>query len=381
MAHLIEEYAKTLGVKIGKPILLDHYYPILHDKYITIHCDNKIDSKYYEYFPQVLNLVKPILNKNGYAVYQTGGPQDPILNTDGSFLNLTYKQSAHLIKNSKLHVGIDSLPIHIASVYDVPIVVLYSHIYPSHAKPYWNSDGNVIILEADRGSNKPSYSYTENPKTIRTIKPETIAQSILNLLKIDQKINFKTLKIGESYHTPIVEVVPNFLANLEDQKNKTIYIRSDLHFDEQKTAFWCSRHKCKLITKNIINLNLLQQFASNIEHIYFKIDDTNIPQEYFEQVRKLKINFTICIFNKEMLGQIRNFYFDFRVEYDDEKQRTKDQEKFNCKFLTNKIIISEGKLYPSEAHLKIQKTLDSSNEVIYDDDSFWKDSEHFYFYE
>ena len=52
-----------------------------------------------------------------------------------------------------------------------------------------------------------------------------------------------------------------------------------------------------------------------------------------------------------------------------------------CKFLTNKILISNGKFYASEAHLKIDKTLDIVNETIYSDNDFWKDSEHFYFYE
>jgi hypothetical protein len=97
MAHLIEEYAKSLGVKIGKPFVVDHFYPTLHEKYITIHCDNKIDSKYYEYFPQVLNLIKSILNSKGYAIYQVGGPQDINLNTDGTFLNLTYKNQHRIL--------------------------------------------------------------------------------------------------------------------------------------------------------------------------------------------------------------------------------------------------------------------------------------------
>ena len=78
MGHLIEEYAKSLGVKIGKPVLNDHFYPILDEKYITIHTDNKIDSKNYEYFPQVINLIKPILNNLGYKIYQIGGPADPV---------------------------------------------------------------------------------------------------------------------------------------------------------------------------------------------------------------------------------------------------------------------------------------------------------------
>ena len=75
MGHLIEEYAKSLGVKIGKPVLVDHYYPTLDDKYITIHTDSKIDSKNYEYFPHVINLLLPILHKNGYKIYQIGARQ------------------------------------------------------------------------------------------------------------------------------------------------------------------------------------------------------------------------------------------------------------------------------------------------------------------
>ena len=67
MSHLIEEYAKSLGVKIGRPYLCEHFYPAIDDKYITIHTDKKIDSKNYEYFPQVINLIKQILNKKGFV--------------------------------------------------------------------------------------------------------------------------------------------------------------------------------------------------------------------------------------------------------------------------------------------------------------------------
>lgn len=381
MAHLIEEYAKSLGVKIGKPFVVDHFYPTLHEKYITIHCDNKIDSKYYEYFPQVLNLIKSILNSKGYAIYQVGGPQDVNLNTDGTFLNLTYKQSIHLIKNSKLHVGVDNLLLHAASMFDIPIIGLYSNVPASTSNPYWSSKENIIILESDKGLNKPSYSHIENPKTIKTIKPEVIAESILKFLNINQKINFTTLNIGSHYHIPIVEIVPNFRANLQDQKDKIIYIRSDIHFDDQIIAFWCANYKSKIISNQKIPIELLKQFGANIEHVYFKIAGDYIENEYFEELRKLKIRFTICIQDLENLPQIKNKYFDFQVEFDNQKQRIEKQEKFNAKFLTNKVIISNGKIYPSEAHIKLEKTIDSVNEVVYSDDAFWKDAEHFYFYE
>jgi len=381
MGHLIEEYAKSLGVKIGKPTLIDHYYPTLDNKYITIHADDKIDSKNYEYFPQVINLLKPILHKNGYKIYQIGGPQDPKLaNSDGIFLNLNYKQSAFLIKNSKLHIGIDSLPIHIASMYDVPIVALYSHIYPSNAYPFWSSKDKFSILEADRKGNKPSFSYQEHPKTIRTIKPEDIVNSALKLLNINP-VNFNSLYIGCNYHIPVLEVVPNFRATLQDQKNNTVYIRADLHFDDQNIAFWCSNYKVKIICDKLLPLDLLNYFSSKIEHVFFKLKDTDVPIEYFEEVKKSKINFTICTTEKEKLPSLRNKFFDFKVEYDNINDRVEEFKKLECKFLTNKILISNGKLYASEAHLKIDKTLDTENKTIYSDNDFWKDFEHFYFYE
>ena len=61
MSHLAEEYAKSCGVKIGKPVLKPHYFPILHDKYITIHNDKKVQAKEYDMWPDVIELLKKAL--------------------------------------------------------------------------------------------------------------------------------------------------------------------------------------------------------------------------------------------------------------------------------------------------------------------------------
>jgi hypothetical protein len=378
MSHLLEEYAKSLGVKIGKPILVDHFYPVTDNKYITIHCDNKIDSKHYEYFPIVIDLIKNILHQNGYAIYQTGGESDPKLNVDKHYLNLTYKQSINLIKNSSLHVGIDSLPIHIASIYDIPIVALYSHIYPNHARPFWSSEEKTILLDSDRGKNKPSYSYQESPKSIRSIKPEKIAQSILDLLKINEKINFNTQYIGNTFHVELIEVVPDFRAELAD-KDKIIYLRADLNFDEQNIAFWCASNKTTIITNQKINPLLLKTYAGNINHIYFKTID--LDNEYLETIKKYKINFTICVEDESSLNEIKNLFFDYKVEFDNWKQRAENTVKYNNFFLSKKVLLSQGQLFASESHYKLNKKLDMFNEVIYDDINFWKEAEHFLFYE
>ena len=302
-------------------------------------------------------------------------------NADKAFLNLSYRQSAYVLKNSKLHLGIDSLPIHLASIYDIPIIALYSHIMASNANPYWSTSEKVILLESDKKGNRPSYSYEEFPKTIRTIMPETIAESVFKLLNIDTKLNFKTLKIGNSFHIPICEIVPNFIAQLEDQKNNTIYIRSDLHFNDQNIAFWCHNYKSVIITDREIPLPLVHQFSNNIQNIFFKLKPENIDIEYFYKLKNTKVKFSLCTDDEENLPYLRNKYFDFIVEYDDQKEKIKNIEKINGKFMTNKILISDGKVYSSESHLKKEKTIDMDNNVIYDDDIFWKDVEHYYIYE
>ena len=48
MSHILEEYAKSLGVYISKPIISEHYFPICDEKYIVIYSEDKIQSKHYK---------------------------------------------------------------------------------------------------------------------------------------------------------------------------------------------------------------------------------------------------------------------------------------------------------------------------------------------
>ena len=48
MPHLLREYAKNLGVKISKPIVSNHFFPIEFDNYITISVDDENQSKSYK---------------------------------------------------------------------------------------------------------------------------------------------------------------------------------------------------------------------------------------------------------------------------------------------------------------------------------------------
>ena len=188
MSHLAEEYAKSCGVKIGRPVLKPHYFPILHDKYITIHNDKKVQSKHYDLWPDVVQLLKASLGD--IKIIQVGAfGEEKIEGVDQHIPTKTLKQSAYIIERALGHVGIDSVPIHIASALDKPVVGIYSHTYADTCNPLWNEKTKSVTIESDRGGNKPSFSLEEHPKTINFIKPEKIAQAVLDVLNITKRIN------------------------------------------------------------------------------------------------------------------------------------------------------------------------------------------------
>jgi hypothetical protein len=385
MSHLVEEYAKNLGVKIGKPVFPTHYIPVIDDKYITVHVDNKIDSKFYEFFPEVIELLKKLISPLGYKIYQIGGGEDPQLPlVDKSFLGFTRKQTSYIIKHSKLHLGIDSFPVHQASAFDIPIVALYSHIYPQHAYPYWSSPEKVRVMDADRKGRKPSYSYFEKPKSINTIKPEEVVKNICELLGISYSSSINTVFIGELYSQAVVEIIPNFYGFSDELKNRLINVRMDYCYHEGNLAAWCGNYACHIVSKAPISPPLLSQFKENIKKITFQIENTaDFSLEYLHSVKNLGLDVCFSSKNEEHLSEIRNFYFDFKIESEPRPSQEKINELStipNLKFLTKKDIFSHGKRYSSKAHVDADKVfVDRASDVIYSPE-FWSELDHYFIY-
>ena len=83
MSHIAEVYAKDLGVKVGKPQIQDHFFPVTYDKYITFHAVTEIQSKQYDYWDICLFLIKSKLEEFGYKIIQVGGPKaEPVNGVD-----------------------------------------------------------------------------------------------------------------------------------------------------------------------------------------------------------------------------------------------------------------------------------------------------------
>ncbi len=382
--NIIHAYSNYLGiVPTERPILNEQFFPLKDEKFITIHNDNKLPSKWFEYFPEVISLLKPILSQLGYKIYQIGGPNDPILDsTDSQFLGLSWAQSIFILRRSSLHIGIDSAPVFVTTANDVPTIIIYSHIYPEQSKPVWADKNKTVILEPDWNGRKPSYNGNESPKMIRTIKVETIVQSAFKLLNIDVKLDMKTLRIGDDYHEPVMEIIPDFFAENPALKNGTLHFRMDISHNEPCLFHWLkSGYRANIIISQPIDVEELRQFKSQIPRITLMAENTDsYTLDYVKNVKSLGLDVLMIGTNNETLPWVREKFFDYSVESLDRPERSViDKIPQHAKFFSKKQVHSNGQIFPSIAHYKQNIPFQQANRII-DSDDFWLDVEYFYFY-
>jgi hypothetical protein len=372
MSHLIEEYAKSCGVKIGKPKIKSHYFPIPYEKYITIHNDKKVPAKEYSFWPKVIEILKPILNKEDIKVIQIGANgEETIEGVDKHTSTNTIKQCSYIIENSLAHIGIDSLPVHIASAFDKPIVSIYAHTHANTCNPYWNEKSKTICLESHRNGNKPSFSLQENPKTIDLIHPEEIAKSLLEVLNINEKINYKTINIGARYKDECIEVIPSEQCDLI---SNSINVRMDIHHDEQNLYHILQRNNIELTLSKPIHDELL--FSKKIKTINYVTEEFDI--EFVQKIKKAGINHVLLCTSKEKLSEQRFKLFDFTVNLFETKELIKaNKEKLpelnlqKIKVQSNKKILCGNKVYDTYYDFNNRKN----------EDDFFLDLDWYYLYD
>jgi ADP-heptose:LPS heptosyltransferase len=180
--HLIETYAIVSGCQINKPFIHEEPLELPTKKYITFHTYNpKGAGRQYRSWDKVINLLRQNA-KFDYELIQIGGISDHRQNINISYLGkTTYNSLAYLIKHSSMHVGFDSLPVHLASHYQKKIVSIYAH-YANNSKPYFSKNKDITIIEPDFSKVKPTFAHEDPFDLINTIPPEKIYSSIINLI-------------------------------------------------------------------------------------------------------------------------------------------------------------------------------------------------------
>jgi hypothetical protein len=376
MPHLIKEYAKNLGVKISKPTVKEHFFPINFNKYITISVDQNNPSRNYKHYAVVFFILKQFFEKHGIKVIQLGGTTK----IDGSDVALTlpFKQQAYVVSKSLLHLGCDGETNHLSSLKKRPTITLFGNTFTSVNKPLFCSSSLMINLEPT-WNKKPSFSNVADD--INNILPEKIAESIIKLIKLEKcKVNFKTIRAGSAYENKIVEVIPTTFHNLSLQPNQELFLRADYGVEKQAFSKYCQNYKVNIFSKALIKPDFMQSFASNIKNIFLRVkkEDEIIPDSYFKIIKNMKINLVLLSERKKDLNYLQNIYFDATVqEYRPESEK-KFKVKNTYKILAAKRLICNGKEYLSESHWK--KNLDNNNKMLDSEESL-SEIELFYIYE
>mgnify|MGYP003133328552 CR=1 FL=1 len=378
MSHLIEEYAKSLGVKISSPIVKDHYFPILFDKYITIHQASNVPSKTYSHYDIVLSLLKPFLERAKIKVIQLGG--DTKIEGVDAALNVSFKQQSFILSKSLAHLGCDSAIAQLASHKKIPTVTLCGNAFSSNIKPIFSSGSLNTTLEP-KWDKKPCFNAQDPKKQIDTINPEVVAQSVLDSLKIEKEdIRFTTKHIGAGFLSPVVEVVPTSFAPLRLKENQSLMVRCDYGCDEDAFLRYCNSYPVVIFSKDLIQPHGLQKIAQNVSKFYLFVDNSwdTIPDNYFNILQNMNIDLSMIVKEEKDLKDIRNKYFDIAVtSYYNHKEAPCELSN-DARFMSSLRLIEGGKEYLSYAHWK--KGLDSDNKVL-DTPEYWRESDYFYIYE
>lgn len=385
MSHLIEEYAKNLGSKISKPMVSKHFWPLKHEKFITISLESQIASKNYKYYEVVINMILNILSNKGIKIIQIGGGNNQKLpNVHEIIMDLPFKNSAYIISKSMLHIGVDNVFSHYASSIGVPLVTLFGNVYSNISKGFWSK--NQINIEAP-WKVKPSFASVDSNDAINKILPEQIANAILKQLGFQSSVGLKSKFIGNQYHSKVIEIVPNFFAPIEDFKSKHVFLRIDYGFEADSLSHWFNYlSSFGVFTKKLLPFETCQRLKGKLKQMFLIVDeDSQLTEEYLLSLRESEIAVTILVEDESILAKTRDKFFDFDV-YLYPKGDKKMLEESNIDFSkavfdSSKIIFSNNKRYASKYHMLKDQNFVDKNFNLEDNDVLLEELNHFYIYE
>ena len=378
--HIIEAYATHCGLKIDKPWMYESYYPIETDSYITLQPSGGADVRDYDYWDEVIFHLAPLLKKRKIDIIQLGGEKDKTLggcmHTQG---RTTISQLAYLIKGSMLHLGVDSVGVHVASSYGKKIVGLYCNQWTRSSGPFWSKSKDVALHEPNRNGVKPSFSLSEYPKTINEISPEKIAQSVLDLLDINHKIPFERVHVGQNYPETNIQNIPSSVARLNVAS--PIIVRMDLEFNEEMLAAQLGLNACVVVTDKPIDTRLLNNAKSRIVNLVYYLDKNHNP-DFVKFLHQNAISYALLTeLEGEDLNEIKMDYLDYgfihkKTNDKEGREKLKECDLASLFYKTKKKILKDGDCYNSVSNLEAGIVMDDVNDFsftpVVDNPEFWQ---------
>jgi hypothetical protein len=383
--NLTEKMALDCGVKISQPYLDRYFLPIKNDNYIIIDTRCKNANGEYDYFNDVLDLIKPYLKEVNIDIFQIATDKNVKLACDKCFITINKKQENYLISKARLLISNENYSLHIASVFNTKSIGLYSLFNPINTRPVWNTNSQSI-LESDRDGNLPSYGrLNESPKTINFISPYVIAKNILNSLGISNDLErFELVHLGKSFNQKIVEIVPDFVSDGNFMKDRSINLRLDYIKNLNSSVFnyWVSNRKVNIITDKDININMVAPYRNNILLMTIMLSE-NISEKFLKHCKSIGLKLKIFCDDKNKLEEYRFKFLNWDVLQDFENEGALNKLtnlSKNSKFISSKILISKGKQFSCKANYFANKHLDNSEESVILSKEFEQEIEFFKIY-
>lgn len=383
--NLTEKMALDCGVKISKPYLDKYFFPVKNKNYIIFDTRCKYDTGEYDYYNDVLDLIKNYLKKADIDIFQFATDKSYKLNCDKCYININKKQENYLISNAKLLISNENYTLHVASIFNIKSIGLYSLYNFKNTQPIWNKNSQ-IILESDRDGNLPSYgTLKETPKTINFISPYIIAKNILDNLNIPNDLhNFELIHLGSNFNQKIVEIIPDFISNNGFMHGQSINLRLDYvnNLNINILNYWLNNKKVNIITDKDINTNVLIPYKNNILMLTIMMSE-NISEKFLKNCKTLGFKIKIFCEDSDKLNDYRFKFLDWEINKDfDNKNKLKEIKNISeeSKFVSSKILISKGKQFSCKANYLINKHLDNNEERVILSKDFEQEIEFFKIY-
>lgn len=368
--RLSDYYAQYSGVEPEKPEFPSIWIARPEGEYFTVCTGAVTQSRIYSYFGKVISLLcLP------YRIVQIGAGEDyPIPNAIDYRGRLNLRQESFLIEGAKFHLGNDHVFNNLAEMADVHSFSVHAVLPGSAAAP---RDHTFISAPKDR----PSYADIENPKSINLIKPEDVANSILEKLG-KPRLSIKTVKIGPSFLEERIDLIPDFAIPPDTFRGRKIVCRYDLCPNREGLIHFLNCYGGAILTYDPIDPEILKAFRGKIPHVVYYVD-RNLNIDFIRFLSHSGIPYDL-VSNKQgkELSDLKLELFDFNQIKSPRKYAVDDLSE-SMKFETNRVFFSRNQFYPSKYHweqgIPIQ-SCDFSLKGI-QNESFNESIDNFYIYE
>jgi hypothetical protein len=331
---------------IPKEEFPENFYPVPSD-YIVYQTGSEKKSQIYDYSSEVIPMIHNFLQVTGIQVIQVGDKDDPsILSSLDLRGALTIRQLAYVIKNSKLCITSNQFTSKLCRVYNKSLILLGSN-YPS--KQVVPSFDKVVYIESELKTARLNYKKDEWPKNINSIKPEVIANAILNKIGIEDSVNYKTLYIGEKFGPRFLNFIPEGIFPKE-LVNTPFNIRLDIIDNQEYLSPILNITQADITTKRPLDLNSLN--IKNIRSIVYFCDES-FDVNFIKSCISNLINLIVICCNDDLLNELRLETLGICTVYKKSKEKPLDiLEKDAMLFKSNRVYIARGKTYASIYHYK-----------------------------